>query len=167
MLVHAERGVEIEEVIRAYELQSLVQGNGTSDVGTTAGGTSVLTFYILPMYVEVFRFVVEAHRPAVTLIVVAFMNVRIVERVGDGMPTSDLSCSNEVESFHRAVFQSSYEVLLLVTVFLVDTLSVHYLYLIAQFAVVGLTKNGESQVTTILHAHQRVAATACQIGHTF
>ena len=74
MLVHAERGVEIEEVIRAYELQSFVQGNGTSNVGTTAGGTSVLTFYIFPMYVEVFRFVVEAYRPAVTLIVVAFMN---------------------------------------------------------------------------------------------
>ena len=167
VLIHAKGSVEIEEIIRANELQAFIQRDGTRDVSTTASGASVLTFYIFPMYVEVLGFIVEAHRPAVALVVVAFLDIRIIGRVGDSMSTTYLSCGNEVEPFYGTVFQSSDEVLLFIAVFLVDTLSVHHLCLVAELAVVGLTKDGESKVTTILHTHQGVAATASQIGHAF
>ena len=93
------------------------------------------------------------------------MDVRNIGRVGNGMPSSDLSCGNEVKSFYRSVLQSSDEVFLLVTVFFVDTLSIHHLGFVAELAVVGLSEDGKSEVTTILHTHERVAAATCQIGH--
>ena len=82
------------------------------------------------------------------------------------MSTTNLTCSYNVQFFGGTEFQMTNEILLVVAVFLVDTLSVHDGGFVGKLAVIAFTKELQTEVTTILHTHQRVVA-ASQIGDTF
>ena len=83
------------------------------------------------------------------------------------MSTTDLACCHEVKSFHRTILQPSDKVFFIIAVFFVYTLSVHDIHFIAESAIIGLSKERKTQVTTILNAHQRVAAATSQICDAF
>ena len=52
MLIHTQCRIEVKEVVGAYEIESLKQGNGSCHVSTAAGDVTVLTLQILTMYVK-------------------------------------------------------------------------------------------------------------------
>ena len=93
VLIHAQRGVKVEEVVRTYDVESFGYGYVACHVGATAGSTAVLAFQIFAMHIQVCRLVVETNGPTVTLVVVALLDVRIIKRFFDGVTSSYLSCS--------------------------------------------------------------------------
>ena len=75
VLIHAERGVEIEEVVGSHDVEALDYGNIACNIATTAGSTAVFAFQVFPMYVEMGRLIVKAYGPAIALVVVALLDV--------------------------------------------------------------------------------------------
>ena len=63
-----------------------------------------------------------------------------VTSLSDGMTSTELSCGNDVQSLNWSIFEASDDVLEVVPVFLVDALSVHHVQLVAELAVVRLSK---------------------------
>ena len=137
VLILSEVGVEVEEIVRAHKLHfGCSQGHRACQVGSTAYCISVIAFEVFPMQLHGVTVIVEACRPAVTLIVLSIFDGGIGLPVPlrrnqdlwtgeDIVSTSNLSGGHEVQSFHGSVFQSSDEVFVVVAVLSVNTLSIH------------------------------------------
>ena len=79
------------------------------------------------------------------------------------MSPAYLSCGYDVESLHWSELQSADEVLVVVAILAVDALSVHHLELVGKHSVRQFAEERKTQVTSVLHAVQRVAAAARKV----
>ena len=95
---------------------------------------------IFAMHIEGSRLVVSTDCATMTLVVLAICNSRIVCRCIDGMATTELSCRDDVQPLYWTIFESGNDVLEVVAILLVDALAVHHIQLVAELAVVRLSK---------------------------
>ncbi len=105
-------------------------------------------------------------RPAVTGVVLAHLNIWVIDRRRNGVALTQLSRHHHAPILHRTEIQTSNHILLVVSILAVDALTVHQRQLIIEMVLEEETIKLDTQVTTIVHTIKRVGATARQERHT-
>ena len=81
------------------------------------------------------------------------------------MARTQLAGDHHAEILHRTHVHAGYHVLLVVLVLHVHALALHHRQLVVEMVLQQVTVDHQSEVTAVLHAEERIAAAARQIGH--